>query len=1680
MVTCPGSNLRCYVYYWDNTKWSDPITNVIKVRIDDEFMQPKFAEITIVDFDHALQNSPIFSPYQRIKIEDIESEKVLFFGRLEFFDIQNKDGGTYLILQCKDYLSELQQGPVEHDFSGALTLGELVQDVVDYHTYTEISYSGLTGGNFTISEHENAGYWIAVPGSTELRLVQAVTEGEDDYLQVGALSGKAWFAQQFTPTANFIMAGVKIKVARNGLPGTGKIHIRETDSAGKPTGADLASATFNANALPALPANAPAESHIYTWQYVTFGNLLSLGKNKRYALIVSATGGSSSYVAWWRFDNTPLSSRVISSVDSGVTWGNPSTITAMFQVFGYITPAAKARLQYDDTTKRILVVSDVTMAQAFSPNAVIKEYFDEDCTRPTGVSANVILRSPNIDTSTIPHVGPIDFCQTMHFYNSSQTPLEAVQSICLDSLSTLYSFYLEENTNTSLWPPKFKLFVRESLPAGSVPTTGLTVKFEGDMGDQERPMLKTFEFPEPAKEIYTEAKVSTLNVQNTEISSVKKAGAIAYSYKIFRKRYYQALQHTTQSGLNTNADNLMNMVNHTIQRGEVTIPYYPMFKRGATYSVVRAGEKIRVVNDDIDFLDTGTPNEGKDMVVTKIEYEEPTVTSQLSLKEIHYGIGTAEFEYPKETDDTYFPPSIDTRLNSGTNGSGGGGGDTGYGYGFQVTADLVFRPSALSPTDTVDWKGAPAYPEAGIRFLDGTTQVINSGSVILTDPSIWYIFFDLDNEPETLKAISETDGGYAAVMTNRTGLVCTAVKTFLDPPWPPILTDEYGIYKTTYYPSVNIFPLFGANYPLIGPNHPWIDMEGLTTYNFTLDGIHAPRYLYAIDSSQVDPEDGHLRLTGDTKKYDWWYEEGGVEIDSRFGAGIYEDMAFATFSSKAKYQAFHFQMLVGFTAAARWNTATYVDGDGQICIRSNLNFYEGISANDNFLRGHIWANNDRLKIVPDGTAFVQIDGTQFYSQHHYPLVSCQYDLGSVDLKWRNLYCQNLNIQGDILPAASCIYSLGSSTLEWAALYLNQLLSMGGAVVEGDLVPNGGCDFNLGYKDTYGCSITTYYDFNTETCVTLDINGDGRIDVLDFIQAKLKKLNGTWDSYQWQEYYYSWLAYTFGASTISHDEKSLRWKELFVQEIDAAGNIIPAVTDTWDIGSSLLWWENGYIRHLHADDIDIPNLCANTVDTTSISPGSGTMQVLLANPADCSQVYTTPELWYDFDTRTFHAPYCSCCTPIPVCPYCTFLDITTLPNACTTCDLNGDGAVNILDFVLGKNNELSGAWTAEQFTLFNAAWSTCVFEPPCTPCYFLDLATNTCLTCDLNGDHVVDALDLAIAQVRWQTAYPEQYALYNAAYLNCVKVPLDLNTMRVAVRGITFSTPTSGTLWVNPDSWYIESIKSCVGEQVHPFNLEDDCLDVWDPDAWMAAWCYNYPHCSGKTGIFTEWNICAGTESPHNVISWISYKSGTINPNEVAAGGTPTTVLLTRNDYGMCVEGQKTGMIYMMVTLRRVPGATPQSWDVKVRLDSGVEVIENPSIYGLPFIEITHFFPFDIYEDYPPLTGIADHEGGLENVEYAVKLDAVDDTYYETEEYPGCSEPGRVFPPSKRMGSIFVERLLPKCYYLDLADNTAKTCNLKGYGVVDATDLAMAQANWQISNPAQYTSYHKAYLDCLLL
>ena len=141
-----------------------------KIRIIDTIQCPIFLEIWIADPNNTKQSAGTFQAYQRIKIDYTYQgvTSTTFYGRIEYIEPRYDEGSAQVIvIQAKDALQELQNRKLDFDFTdptyGAVTnSAQLVDKLVQYCIYTEITYNTLAGGNFTVASGANSGYYITI------------------------------------------------------------------------------------------------------------------------------------------------------------------------------------------------------------------------------------------------------------------------------------------------------------------------------------------------------------------------------------------------------------------------------------------------------------------------------------------------------------------------------------------------------------------------------------------------------------------------------------------------------------------------------------------------------------------------------------------------------------------------------------------------------------------------------------------------------------------------------------------------------------------------------------------------------------------------------------------------------------------------------------------------------------------------------------------------------------------------------------------------------------------------------------------------------------------------------------------------------------------------------------------------------------------------------------------------------------------------------------------------------------------------------------------------------------------------------------------------------------------------------------------------------------------------------
>lgn len=142
-----------------------------------------------------------------------------------------------------------------------------------------------------------------------------------------------WLAQTFTVQAGetHTITSIKIKVYRMGTPDIMTVAITAVDGAGKPTGPDLATGTFDGDDL--------TDAEPGEWIEVAMSEV-ELEANTQYALVLKDMDPSPGDGVIWRWDQTDGTypdGIALVSMDSGDSWTSQTTFDFMFEEWG--TPA---------------------------------------------------------------------------------------------------------------------------------------------------------------------------------------------------------------------------------------------------------------------------------------------------------------------------------------------------------------------------------------------------------------------------------------------------------------------------------------------------------------------------------------------------------------------------------------------------------------------------------------------------------------------------------------------------------------------------------------------------------------------------------------------------------------------------------------------------------------------------------------------------------------------------------------------------------------------------------------------------------------------------------------------------------------------------------------------------------------------------------------------------------------------------------------------------------------------------------------------------------------------------------------------------------------------------------------------------------------------------------------------
>lgn len=132
-------------------------------------------------------------------------------------------------------------------------------------------------------------------------------------------SGFDSVARVFQASASYDAYGVSVPVTRANTPGTITVELYAVDGSDKPTGAALATGTFD--------GDLQGTSTSITWADVTFASPYSLVSGTKYAIVMTDTSpDGTNAIAWWREFDPVGEEKSWTTTDSGATWDLLGTV----------------------------------------------------------------------------------------------------------------------------------------------------------------------------------------------------------------------------------------------------------------------------------------------------------------------------------------------------------------------------------------------------------------------------------------------------------------------------------------------------------------------------------------------------------------------------------------------------------------------------------------------------------------------------------------------------------------------------------------------------------------------------------------------------------------------------------------------------------------------------------------------------------------------------------------------------------------------------------------------------------------------------------------------------------------------------------------------------------------------------------------------------------------------------------------------------------------------------------------------------------------------------------------------------------------------------------------------------------------------------------------------------------
>jgi len=277
-------------------------------------------------------------------------------------------------------------------------------------------------------------------------------------------SSTIWRAQTFTAESSHAITSVKLKLYRDGAPGTITASIRAT-AEGLPTGSDLTSGTTDGDTLTTDTAG--------EWREITLASL-ELTSGVVYSIVIGQSNATPLNRADWRHDSSapPYAGGTgCRSTDSGASWVSQS-LDSMFEVWGGNSIDAVVTAQ---------AVSSITTTTATGNGTVVEVGFPEATQHGVVWTTVDSPARPNLtdDSATkteegVPSAGPFTSAITGLTVNTTYY----VRAYVTNSFGTFYGDTVEFTT-TALTDPSVTTQACTSVTSSSAVGNGNVVSAGG-------------------------------------------------------------------------------------------------------------------------------------------------------------------------------------------------------------------------------------------------------------------------------------------------------------------------------------------------------------------------------------------------------------------------------------------------------------------------------------------------------------------------------------------------------------------------------------------------------------------------------------------------------------------------------------------------------------------------------------------------------------------------------------------------------------------------------------------------------------------------------------------------------------------------------------------------------------------------------------------------------------------------------------------------------------------------------------------------------------------------------------------------------------------------------------------------------------------------------------------------